>query len=287
MDKMEFNKLLNNFNDQSFSHAYVIETNNITKCIKDLNELIKNILTKNKTENETGEINKQIDLGMLNEYVTVYPEENTIKKEQIAYIQERFLNKPTLVDYNVYVIIKSDKMNLTSANALLKFLEEPENNIIGFLITNNQYLLLPTIKSRCEIIKVNYDNENISELLNITEDQYNEVLSFVIDNISLIETEKLSKLLINRKTFIDKIKEKEIFINFLKIMRYIYYLSIDNKCNNEELINVIKLINEKNNVERKVNKIKLIDSLLSNSVYNINIELSLDKLYIEMEKINE
>ena len=48
-------------------------------------------------------------------------------------------------------------MNQSASNVLLKFLEEPSDNIIGFLITNNLKLILPTIKSRCEVITINYD----------------------------------------------------------------------------------------------------------------------------------
>jgi len=44
-------------------------------------------------------------------------------------------------------------MNLESANAFLKTLEEPPQDSIIILITDRQALLLPTIISRCRIIK--------------------------------------------------------------------------------------------------------------------------------------
>ena len=46
-------------------------------------------------------------------------------------------------------------MNDTSFNKMLKFLEEPEDNILGFYITRNKDSVANTIVSRCELIKMN------------------------------------------------------------------------------------------------------------------------------------
>ena len=51
-------------------------------------------------------------------------------------------------------------MNSFSANTILKFLEEPNENIIAFLLTNNRYHVIDTIVSRCQILSLkesNYD----------------------------------------------------------------------------------------------------------------------------------
>ena len=49
-------------------------------------------------------------------------------------------------------------MNDTASNKLLKTIEEPSENIIGFLLTSNIDIILPTIKSRCEILSAKYDS---------------------------------------------------------------------------------------------------------------------------------
>jgi DNA polymerase III gamma/tau subunit len=46
-------------------------------------------------------------------------------------------------------------MNIQTANSILKFLEEPIDEIIAILVVDNINLMLPTIISRCQVIKLN------------------------------------------------------------------------------------------------------------------------------------
>ena len=55
--------------------------------------------------------------------------------------------------YRVVIIDSADEMNLASANALLKVLEEPPQNAILFLVSHQPARLLPTIRSRCRELK--------------------------------------------------------------------------------------------------------------------------------------
>ena len=52
----------------------------------------------------------------------------------------------------VALINQSDRMNNQATNALLKILEEPPSNCIIILSTNQPDLILPTVKSRCQLI---------------------------------------------------------------------------------------------------------------------------------------
>ena len=66
-------------------------------------------------------------------------------------------------------------------NALLKFLEEP-NNTIAILTTNSAERVLPTIVSRCQII--NFKNPNPDEFMNIAlTSGMNDIDSYIISNI--------------------------------------------------------------------------------------------------------
>ena len=56
--------------------------------------------------------------------------------------------------WRILVIDTADEMNENAAHALLKSLEEPPRNAIIFLISHNMGRLLPTIRSRCRILKV-------------------------------------------------------------------------------------------------------------------------------------
>lgn len=87
------------------------------------------------------------------EHPNVYeiaPDGNSIKKGQIVALQEEF-SKTSLVDGpRVYIIEDADKMNVSSANSLLKFIEEPNGKeVYAILLTTDITNMLPTIISRC------------------------------------------------------------------------------------------------------------------------------------------
>ena len=84
--------------------------------------------------------------------IRVKPEGNSIKRAQIRNLQSDIVIKPHK-KYKIYIIDKAEKMTLEAQNALLKTLEEPPEYAIIILVTNNKEGLLPTIRSRCEIVK--------------------------------------------------------------------------------------------------------------------------------------
>lgn len=56
--------------------------------------------------------------------------------------------------YRVVLIDCVDYMNTNSANALLKLLEEPSPHVIFFLVCHKLGQVLPTVRSRCRLLKV-------------------------------------------------------------------------------------------------------------------------------------
>jgi len=75
--------------------------------------------------------------------------ESTIKIDQARSLL-KFLNKSTYSrDLKIIMIDNIENLNLNSSNALLKALEEPNNNTFFFLIYNNASKILNTIRSRC------------------------------------------------------------------------------------------------------------------------------------------
>ncbi len=53
----------------------------------------------------------------------------------------------------VFIISQADQMRVEAANALLKLLEEPPANLVLILTTANIHRILPTIKSRCQLLR--------------------------------------------------------------------------------------------------------------------------------------
>ncbi|HAL44727.1 MAG: hypothetical protein A2Y12_00645 [Planctomycetes bacterium GWF2_42_9] len=74
----------------------------------------------------------------------------------IGVIREFFIEKiqvkPSLSTSKVFVISESEKLNIASQNALLKVLEEPPNKSFIILLCSKLDNLLPTTKSRSQIV---------------------------------------------------------------------------------------------------------------------------------------
>jgi DNA polymerase-3 subunit delta' len=68
--------------------------------------------------------------------------------------------------YKFVIIWLPEMMNLAAANKILKALEEPPQKTVFLLITEREDLLLPTITSRCQLVKVNrLSDDEVAEYL--------------------------------------------------------------------------------------------------------------------------
>lgn len=72
-----------------------------------------------------------------------------IKVEDVRNVVEFLLKKSFNDNWRVVIVDSADDLNTSSANALLKILEEPPLKSILLLISHNPGRLLPTIRSRC------------------------------------------------------------------------------------------------------------------------------------------
>jgi DNA polymerase III subunit delta' len=82
----------------------------------------------------------------------VDPDGLSIKVQQIRDLQEEFAKKGVESSRKVYMINHADKMSVSAANSLLKFLEEPSSQTVAFLLTEQPQQILPTILSRCQML---------------------------------------------------------------------------------------------------------------------------------------
>ena len=81
------------------------------------------------------------------------PDGQFYKKEQIIFLIEDNYNRPIKGERKINILTDAHRMNVNSANAFLKVLEEPAPSNVFILLTDNLNALLPTIKSRCQISK--------------------------------------------------------------------------------------------------------------------------------------
>ena len=76
-----------------------------------------------------------------------------LRVEQMRQIEKEANFRPFEGKARVFLIDEADKLNDASANALLKVLEEPPKTSHLILITSRPAMLLPTILSRCQMIR--------------------------------------------------------------------------------------------------------------------------------------
>ena len=83
--------------------------------------------------------------------------ERVIGIEQIRALQRDVSLAPHQGRWKVYIITNVETMSLEAANCLLKTLEEPPASSILVLTTGDSLELLPTVLSRCQMIRIGLD----------------------------------------------------------------------------------------------------------------------------------
>lgn len=80
---------------------------------------------------------------------------NTISIDDIReQVNNDIVIKPYSSRYKIYIIADADMMSVQAQNAILKTIEEPPKYAVIMLLTENAETLLPTIRSRCVMLKL-------------------------------------------------------------------------------------------------------------------------------------
>lgn len=72
--------------------------------------------------------------------------------DQVRILKEELAKSPVQSSTRFFIIDGAQKLTLAAANALLNLLEEPVAPVVTILITNNTDQILPTIRSRTQIV---------------------------------------------------------------------------------------------------------------------------------------
>jgi DNA polymerase-3 subunit delta' len=98
---------------------------------------------------------RKIDSGNHPDILIIKPEGQFIKVADIKELQERMRFRPLEGARRVVILDDAERMNITSANSLLKTLEEPSPTNVFILVSSRPHLLPLTILSRCHRLRFN------------------------------------------------------------------------------------------------------------------------------------
>jgi DNA polymerase-3 subunit delta' len=113
---------------------------------------------------------RKVDSGNHPDLQFIRPEGSLLKIGQIRELQRQVIYAPLEASRKVYILTDVDRMNLEAENCLLKTLEEPPAASVLILLTSNLQALLPTTRSRCQILQ--FHPMPTQELATILVDRY-------------------------------------------------------------------------------------------------------------------
>jgi DNA polymerase-3 subunit delta' len=300
-------QIINSINRERFSHAHIITgEEGIGKSLIARETAIK--LLKKDIERQYVDI---IEFKLLKD-------KKSIGIEEIKSIIQETTKKPYEGNKKVIILYNADKMTEAAQNAFLKTIEEPPKGIFIILLCEKLENVLDTIKSRCQIYKLNRLNE--AEMIkflntkfeNLQEDKIKAISAFsdgvpgraerFIEDKSLIEIRdtvleilkgicegRVDKTLAYAE-FMIKYKNdwQEVLTYFLSYIRdALIYKETGNK---ELIINIDKISEIKDIAEMfSFNKlsgiINIIKDTRSKLERNVNVALVFDSMLVKIQEV--
>lgn len=307
--------LTNSYKKNKLTHAYIFDGEKGTGCMSAALYFACMLLCKSEnTPCLKCETCIRIKEKVHPNVSIIEPINATIKKEQITDLIKDFSMSSLEDGPRIYIVNEAEKLNPSSSNALLKFLEEPVPNRYAIILTNNYRSLLDTIVSRCQLIhfkplKISKTVEKYQSL------GINRDIAYILAHLT--SDIDLSKELINDGTVIDlleiakKINEdinkkrspyisfytkakilkesnnKEINDIFLTILMLICeekikYLNNDDDYYFSSIVN--KTPTKKGMMETVVHELEIYSKYKERIKYNVNIDLQYASMFVEIEK---
>jgi hypothetical protein len=259
--------------NHKISHTYLIEIADYDLDMKYVYDFIKMILCDvsydelSKCDNS---IISFIDHNNYPDIKIIEPEGAMIKKNQLLELQKEYSNKSLLDGKRIYIIKNAEKLNVSSANTMLKFLEEPEDDIIAFLITDNRYHVLETILSRCQILTLRDDS-----LILESDEKTLELLKSIVNpkDFFLKYTYFVNDVLVDKATTLEVFEAVDYAL--------IYYLNYKNGLFGKIDDNYVKIL-ESVDEKQLLYYLSVIEKELPKLDFNVNYKLWLDSLFSRM-----
>ena len=200
-------------------------------------------------------------------------------KEMISYANKSsFNNKPKLV-----LIDNVENLNTNSLNALLKIVEEPNENLFFLLVHDSRKRILDTLKSRCINFKLNLKFEETIKISNkILEESIFDFLNEELINYYITPGEIINLINFSKKYKVD-LKKKTLKDLLLLLITENYYSK--DKFIKLYIFNIIQIYFLKQLYNKRINNnIYLLYNKFVNMIYNCNkFNLNYENLFIEFK----
>lgn len=248
--------------NNSLSNAYIIEGEDILYNLTYAKDFAKKVFAS---------------FG-INTNLETNPDIEIIDKEIIDIKTVRSLIKDMVIrpvnnKIKIYIIHNAQNLRVEAANAMLKSLEELKSYSLIIFTVDNSGKIIPTIRSRCQIIALNTKNSNIDIDMDRLSEIFLKVLSGDLD-VYYKEKDYLLSFKEDKKTLIE---------GLIKILSDI----IDNKYLGENLLtsygyNIESLTRlNLSSIERLLEKF---EGILRSFRNNINFELSVENIFLNIYK---
>ena len=268
--KENFIQIINGIvKNHKISHAYLVEVINYEEDLQYVTSFIKMILcdlSYDELKNSDNPIIHLIDSGNFPDIRVVSSDTSVINKSLILDLQKEFNNKSLLDGKRFYIIEEAEKLNGYSTNTILKFLEEPEDDIIAFLLTDNRYHVLDTIISRCQVLSLKNDTSTY---------HYDDQLLDFIDCIIHPKNFFIKYNYYVKEVFLDKNIVKEYLENIENI--FITYMEDDSQLNEE----IHHLLCDMDSYQL-IHILSILEDEIPKLDFNVNFKLWLDSLFSKL-----
>ena len=247
-----------------------------------------NYNTKDKLINSNSLFYKSILNKNCLDVIFIQAEESKNIKIDVIRNIKSMLSRSSLSDNPRFIIIDEvEFLNLNSANALLKMLEEPSKNNYFILINNQQTQLIETISSRCLKNNIFLNTVQRKKIIdNINKDK--------TDNILIDDTGLLTPgMLLRYSELSNKHKIEDITIFFLKLdkLLHTYKKEKDKTLISMSIYLVDKffydLVEENNDSIDFLFKLKsnIINKINDFTMYNLNINSVLNFIELKLKNV--
>ena len=244
-------------------HAYIIEGDSLTDRTGFALDMAKALICREKpgVGCDSCSICRRISHGNYQDLYTVESDNRSVKDKDVFQLQQDLLNVPTGEgDRNIAIVPDADTMTVKAQNRFLKTLEEPQPGTLIMLLAENSEKLLPTIRSRCQTIR----------LFSTEEDEKNEYADAVN---SLLGMMKRKSYYFEIKAKIDSaVKDRKSAEEFLDSMEHIARNAMLGK-------------NQTLSHEEAVSIIPLIEQTRKDIVINVNYKYALGDLFLKLEEV--